>query len=157
MGVMKPIIPPPVIGLLFAIAMWMLAKGAADLTGDYSIILPGQAWAAALIAGAGLAIDLVSIAAFFRRKTTVNPLTPSKTNTLVVDGFYSFSRNPMYLGILMILTGWTLWLGNILNLVLLGLFIWVINELQIKPEEKALRKKFGAEYEAYCKRVRRWI
>ena len=157
MGVMKPIIPPPVIGLLFAIAMWMLAKGAADLTGGYSIILPGQAWVAAVIAGAGLAIDLVSIAAFFRRKTTVNPLTPSKTNALVGDGFYRFSRNPMYLGILMILTGWGLWLGNVLNLVLLGLFIWVINELQIKPEEKALREKFGAAYEAYCKRVRRWI
>ena len=157
MGVMKPIIPPPVIGLLFAIAMWMLAKGAADLTEGYSIILPGQAWAAAVIAGAGLTIDLVSIAAFFRRKTTVNPLTPSKTNALVVDGFYRFSRNPMYLGILMILTGWGLWLGNILNLALLALFIWVINELQIKPEEKALREKFGAAYEAYCKRVRRWI
>lgn len=157
MGVMKPIIPPPVIGLVFAIAMWMLAKGASDLTGRYTVILPGQAWAAALIAGAGLAIDLVSIAAFFRRKTTVNPLTPSKTNALVIDGFYRFSRNPMYLGILMILTGWTLWLGNVLNIVLLGLFIWVINELQIKPEEKALREKFGAEYEAYCKRVRRWI
>lgn len=154
---MKPIIPPPVIGLVFAIAMWMLAKGAADLTGSYTVILPGQAWAAALIAGAGLAIDLASIAAFFRRKTTVNPLTPSKTNALVIDGFYRFSRNPMYLGILMILTGWTLWLGNILNIVLLGLFIWVINELQIKPEEKALREKFGADYEAYCKRVRRWI
>ena len=157
MGVMKPIIPPPVIGLLFGLAMWLLARGASDLTGDYAVALPGQAQAAALIAGAGLAVDLVSIAAFFRRRTTVNPLTPSKTNALVIDGFYRFSRNPMYLGILMILIGWGLWLGNILNLVLLGLFIWVINELQIKPEEKALREKFGAEYDAYCKRVRRWI
>lgn len=157
MGVMKPIIPPPVIGLLFGLAMWLLARGASDLTGDYAVALPGQRWAAALIAGAGLAVDLVSIAAFFRRRTTVNPLTPSKTNALVIDGFYRFSRNPMYLGILMILIGWGLWLGNILNLVLLGLFIWVINELQIKPEEKALREKFGAEYDAYCKRVRRWI
>lgn len=149
----QPLVPPPIIGLLFGLAMWGLARGAPDYAGAF----PGQLWAAALIAGAGLAIDLVSIGAFFKRKTTVNPLTPAKTNALVIDGLYRFSRNPMYLGLLMILAGWALYLGNILNVALLGLFVWAINELQIKPEEKALREKFGADYDAYCKRVRRWI
>jgi len=150
---MKPLIPPPVIGLLVGLAMWILAHSAVG----FSVRFAGQAWAASALAGAGLAIDLVSIGAFFRRKTTVNPLTPSKTNALVVEGLYRFSRNPMYLGMLMILTGWGVWLGNPLNLVCLALFVWVLNEVQIKPEERALREKFGADYDAYCKRVRRWI
>lgn len=153
MRAMKPIIPPPIIGLVCAFAMWALANSAPGLV----ITFPGQFWFAFLIAGAGLAIDLVSMAAFFKRKTTVNPLTPSKTNTLVIEGLYRFSRNPMYLGMLLILIGWALWLGNIINIIPIFLFIWIINEAQIKPEEKALQELFGDDYDAYCKRVRRWI
>lgn len=150
---MKPLIPPPIIGLVCAFAMWALANSAPGLV----ITFPGQFWSAVVIAGAGLAIDLFSVAAFFKRKTTVNPLTPSKTNTLVVEGLYRFSRNPMYLGMLLILIGWGLWLGNGLSVVFILLFIWVLNEMQIKPEEEVLREKFGDDYTAYCKRVRRWI
>ena len=150
---MNPIVPPPIIGLVVGLTMWILAKSAVG----YSVYFTGQAWAASLIAGTGIAIDLVSIGAFFRHKTTVNPLTPSKTNTLVVEGLYRFSRNPMYLGMLMMLTGWALWLGNPLNVIFLALFVWMLNEVQIKPEERALRDKFGEDYDAYCRRVRRWI
>ena len=150
---MTPIVPPPVIGLIVGLAMWILAKSAVG----YSVYFTGQALAASIIAGTGLAIDLVSVGAFFRRKTTVNPLTPSKTNTLVVEGLYRFSRNPMYLGMLMMLTGWGLWLANPLNVVFLALFVWMLNEVQIKPEERALSEKFGEDYDAYRRRVRRWI
>lgn len=153
MGLMKPIIPPPIIGIAFAFVMWLLAKASSGLV----VTFPYQLWLAALTAGAGLTIDLISIAAFFKRKTTVNPLTPSKTNTLVVEGLYRISRNPMYLGMLLILIGWGIWLGQPLNIVPILLFIWVINEAQIKPEERALREIFGEEYDSYCAKVRRWI
>ena len=63
----------------------------------------------------------------------------------------------MYLGMLLILIGWGIWLGQPLNIVPILLFIWVINEAQIKPEERALREIFGEEYDAYCAKVRRWI
>lgn len=150
---MKPLIPPPLLGLLFGAAMWGLARGAPD----FGVAFPGQLWIAVAIAAAGLAIDLVSIAAFFKRKTTVNPLAPAKAKALVTCGLYRISRNPMYLGMLLILIGWGVWLGSLLNIAIAALFVWAITELQIKPEEKALREKFGPAYDDYCARVRRWI
>ena len=151
---MKPLIPPPALGLLFGLAMWALARSSAP---DFAFAFPGQLWAALAVGGAGLAIDLVCVAAFFKRKTTVNPLAPAKAKALVTDGLYRISRNPMYLGMLLILFGWGVWLGSSLNIALIALFVWAITELQIKPEERALRDKFGQAYDDYCARVRRWI
>ena len=84
-------------------------------------------------------------------------MQPEKATRLVVGGLYRISRNPMYLGMLMVLIGIALWLGNPLNIALIGLFVALITELQIKPEEARLAEVFGDEYAAYKTRVRRWI
>lgn len=150
---MKLLIPPPVQGLIAGLAIWGLAKWFPE----YALTLPGQMPLAVAIAGSGLLIDLVSVFAFLLAKTTVNPLSPQNTNTLVVSGLYKISRNPMYLGMLLILTGWTIWLGNPLGVLPVFLFVVSITYLQIKPEERALEEKFGDSYRDYKQRVRRWI
>lgn len=133
--------------------MWWIARSSGLPSADFPFRIP----LAAALAGAGLLIDLVSVAAFIRARTTVNPLAPDKANALVVGGLYRFSRNPMYLGMLLILAGWAAWLAQPLALPVLIVFIVLIEILQIRPEERALEEKFGDDYRAYKKRVRRWI
>ena len=106
---------------------------------------------------AGLTIVAIAISHFLAAKTTINPMTPDNAGRLVKTGLYKISRNPMYLGVLLLLLGWAAYLQNILSFAPPLLFVVSMTLLQIKPEEKALRAKFGTEYEAYCHRVRRWI
>ena len=149
----RPVIPPPIIALAAGALMWAIARKA----GLPALDFPGRIPVAAALAGAGLLIDLVSVAAFVRARTTVNPLAPERANALVVSGLYRFSRNPMYLGMLMILLGWAAWLAQPLALAPVAAFVVLIEVLQIRPEEKALEEKFGEDYREYKKRVRRWL
>ena len=150
---MRPLIPPPLLALAAGALMWAIARKAGLAAAEF----PGRAPFAAGLAGAGLLLDLVSVAAFIRARTTVNPLAPSRTNALVVSGLYRWSRNPMYLGMLLILLGWAAWLAQPLALLPVALFVILIERMQIIPEERALEEKFGEEYRAYKRRVRRWI
>lgn len=133
--------------------MWGIARGVSGL----SFVLPFQKGVGTVIIAAGLALDLISIGAFFRRKTTISPLAPDKTSALVTGGLYALSRNPMYLGIAVILVGFAIRLGNPVSALVIPIFIWYNTKFQIKPEEEVLSEKFGAEYDAYRKKVRRWI
>ena len=94
---------------------------------------------------------------FVRAHTTVNPMAPTRARRLVTSGVFSRTRNPMYLGMLLVLAGWGVWLGNAVAWLGLPLFVAVLNVLQIRPEERAMRQRFGAEFERYAARVRRWI
>lgn len=150
---MKLKIPPPVQGLIVALIIWALARW----SGDWRVDFPGRAslvWSLVIV---GVAIEIIAGLMFVRAKTTVNPLRPEKANRLVVGGLYRFSRNPMYLALALILMGWALHLMNPLGAIPIIAWVWYITEYQIKPEEAALREKFGDDYAAYCKRVRRWI
>lgn len=105
----------------------------------------------------GVAIILAGFLAFLRAKTTVNPLTPEATTAMVTSGIYRFSRNPMYLGFLVVLTGWAMYLSNLLAFAFLPLFVLYINRFQIVPEERALCAKFSHVFTAYKCSVRRWL
>lgn len=106
-----------------------------------------------------LSCALIMIAAiqFVLAKTTANPFTPGSATLLVTRGIYKLSRNPMYVGFLMMLMVWGVFLGNALSLLWLPLFVLYLNRFQIMPEEKALLAKFGDSYDRYLKSVRRWI
>lgn len=149
----RPVIPPPALALLLAGVMWGIARQ----TDVFPVDFTGRLAAAASLAMAGLIFDLVSVVAFIRARTTVNPLAPHRTSALVVKGLYRFSRNPMYLGMLLILSGWAVFLAEPLTLVPVAIFAALIEAMQIRPEERALEEKFGEDYRAYKKRVRRWI
>ncbi len=133
--------------------MWGLAKQTSfgsiefELSGKLSLV----------ILFVGLAIDVAAIIPFLVAKTTVNPMKPGRASQLVTSGIYKYSRNPMYLGTLVLLMALMIWLGTAINIVFLALFVWYITIFQIKPEEKVLEELFADEYLNYKVKVRRWI
>ncbi|MFM2422258.1 MAG: hypothetical protein RL291_788 [Pseudomonadota bacterium] len=148
-------IPPPIVGAIAAAGAWLVA-GMPGLAALSSVPAPRLILAGAL-AAAGLVIDLAGVLAFLRAKTTVNPLRPDRTSQVVDTGIYAFTRNPMYLGFALVLAGWITLLGSVAGGLALPAFIAYITRFQIEPEERHLRAKFGAAYDAYCARVRRWV
>jgi len=105
----------------------------------------------------GLILDLSSLFLFLWQRTTPHPFREQKTTSLVTSGFYRISRNPMYLGLLLLLIGWTIYLGSLSGLIIPPLFIWVITQQQIIHEEKILTTKFAQAYINYQQQVRRWL
>ncbi len=146
-------VPPPVIGIIAAVSMWLLSKYFPVLRLQF----PLQTSIAALILITGLLIDLSALWSFRKARTTINPLKPENTSSVVTTGIYQYSRNPMYLGMLLILIAVATYLGSLSSLVILPLFVMVLNVSQIVPEEKILTNLFGSAYVDYTKRVRRWI
>ena len=146
-------VPPLIVVAIAALLMWAVARAAPRLTLTY----PGRAFVAAALLIAGIAVVVMGVRAFHRASTTVDPRFPDKASHIVSSGIYRFTRNPMYLGMLVVLTAWMAWLSNVGAIVILALFALYITRWQIVPEERALAEKFGAEYEVYCKSVRRWV
>lgn len=106
---------------------------------------------------AGMLIMTGAAASFVRRHTTLHPQQPQVSNTLVTDGLFRYSRNPMYLGMALCLAGWALWLAQVWAWPGVAVFVAVITRWQIVPEERILAAKFGGAYAAYCRRTRRWL
>jgi protein-S-isoprenylcysteine O-methyltransferase Ste14 len=146
-------IPPVVQVVIFAILMWLLERWFPAAT----VELPARLWVAVLPAVAGIAIALSGVWAFRRAKTTVDPRVPDQASSLVTGGIYRYSRNPMYLGFLLALLGWAIYLTNPFSLLMLPVFVLVMNRLQIVPEERFMLAKFGTEFDNYKASVRRWI
>jgi protein-S-isoprenylcysteine O-methyltransferase Ste14 len=111
----------------------------------------------ACVAFGGLWVALVGVAAFRNAQTTVDPLHPDRATRLVAAGVYRWTRNPMYLGFVLMLIGLAVALQSAVGLAIAGLTAVLLQRLQIIPEERILRQRFGEEYAAYCRRVRRWL
>lgn len=111
----------------------------------------------AAISLAGGCISLAGILSFRRARTTVNPLKPKNTSSLVTLGIYRFTRNPMYLGLLLVLLAWAVFLSSAWAIVGPVAFVLYINRFQIAPEERVMATMFGASYAQYKARVRRWL
>jgi protein-S-isoprenylcysteine O-methyltransferase Ste14 len=84
-------------------------------------------------------------------------MIPHESSALVTDGLYRFSRNPIYVADALVLVAVALLVANALALLVLPLFVAYLDRFQIRPEERALRERFGAQFEAYCREVRRWL
>jgi len=146
-------IPPVVVVAIFVAVMWAISA-----TMPYgSVDAPWADSIAVLLATAGGGIALSGVITFRLNRTTVDPRVPEKTSTLVDSGIYRFTRNPMYLGFLIALIGWTVHLANGFSAVLLPAFVLYMNRFQIQPEERALSGMFGNHFEQYMATVRRWI
>lgn len=105
----------------------------------------------------GLCFDLLAIRQFHRAHTTINPLSPVRTSVVVQDGIYKVSRNPMYVGMLLLLAAWAVYPENWVAFLPLALFVVLIVRLQILPEERILQQRFGQAYADYRHSVRRWL
>lgn len=146
-------IPPPIVGLVIAAGMWALTHVPPVLQLPKLLRL-SVALALAVI---GAAVAIGGVVSFHRAKTTVNPLKPETSATLVSTGVYAFTRNPMYLGMALVLVGWTAYLASVWSLVGPVLFALYITRFQIIPEERVLDRLFGEPFAEYKKRVRRWL
>jgi len=146
-------IPPLAVFLLAAMAMWALAR----LLPAAGFMLPARLLVlVALVIASGI-VGVAGIIAFRRHETTVDPTRPHKTTSLVVAGIYRRTRNPMYLGLALLLGAWAAYLANAVALLVIPAFIVYMNRFQIRPEERALLENFGADYRRYMSDVRRWI
>jgi protein-S-isoprenylcysteine O-methyltransferase Ste14 len=146
-------VPPPVVAILVAAAMWLLARWWP--IAQFSV--PSPVLTGFAVAAAGGIVSTAGVREFRRVKTTVNPLHPERASSIVTTGIYRRTRNPMYVGISLVLLGCFLAFGGLSAAVGLPAFVWYITRFQILPEERTLEAKFGAEYSAYRASVRRWL
>jgi protein-S-isoprenylcysteine O-methyltransferase Ste14 len=142
-------IPPPLLTVFTAAAMWYVAPP--GLFNPYLTVA-----AAVTFALAGI-IGLPALIAFQRSRTTIDPIRIDRTTTLVTHGVYRFTRNPMYLSLVLLLVAWAIWLASPYAALGPILFLLFLDRFQIAPEEKAMYAKFGDSYNEYRMKVRRWI
>ena len=146
-------IPPPVVGLLCAGAMWYLASHTPLLNAPKAALFV----AAVALGTAGILVMLAGVISFRLARTTVNPLKPETATALVTSGVFRHTRNPMYLGMLLVLVGWAAYLSSPAALLGVVAFWLYIERFQIRPEERALEALFGSSFSEYKSRVRRWL
>ncbi|WP_234399115.1 methyltransferase family protein [Pseudoalteromonas sp. T1lg75] len=146
-------IPPLALLVIAALLMWLLTT----LTPSLTFHIWGRFGFALALMLIGAVVAALGVLQFRLAQTTVDPRYPQQSTRLVSGGIYRISRNPMYLGFLLMLSGWALWLANLAAIPVLPLFVIYLNRFQIRPEEHFLRQKFEDEYSQYCRRVRRWL
>jgi protein-S-isoprenylcysteine O-methyltransferase Ste14 len=146
-------VPPPLVAAISALAMWEIANLAPrlDMPATPRVAL------AVVLALIGFSIDIAGLLSFLRAKTTIHPMKPGATSTLVTSGVYALSRNPMYVGLLLVLVAWAVYLSSVWTLAGPATFVLYINRFQIAPEERTLAAMFGATYSQYKRAVRRWL
>ena len=153
MAGLKLKIPPVAQGIIALILIWLSNR----FWPLYRIEINFKNAVSLGIIWLGIVVGGLGVSAFIRMRTTVDPRYPDKASRLVVIGIYKYSRNPMYLAILLVLIGVAVYLGALSSLLVIFLFIGYINRYQIVPEEQLLLEKFGDGYRQYAQRVRRWI
>lgn len=144
-------INPPLITLVIALAMLAVSS----LLPQGRLIPPpwnalGLTWIAL-----GVAMNLWSVRWFRFKQTSINPR--GNPNYLAQEGLYRYTRNPMYLGMLISLLGLSFYLGSLFTLLGPALYVWMLQTQFIRREEQILQVRFGEAYTQYAARVRRWI
>ena len=146
-------IPPPIYMLLTAGLMWWLD----GFLPVMEVITDPWSKLGLIFIVMALFTDGLSLLQFFRAHTTINPLHPEKAEHLVITGMYRFTRNPMYVGLLLLLVGWAVLLGSLTAFIMLPIFVMILTDQQVIPEEEILEQKFGQQYLYYKKSVKRWF
>lgn len=146
-------IPPLVQGVIAILLIWLFDY----YMPIYSVDIIFQGVVALIMICMGGLIGVFGVIEFIKMRTTVDPRYPKKASRLVVSGMYKYSRNPMYLGILLVLLGTSVYLGSISSFIVTFAFVMYINKYQISPEEQSLTQKFGENYKQYLQQVGRWF
>ncbi|MGI9831451.1 methyltransferase family protein [Vibrio vulnificus] len=146
-------IPPVAVFLILIFFMYL----ASEFFSSWSFSLSGRLWFAGVLFGLSGVIGIVGVLAFRQAQTTVNPVKPESASTVVSNGIFAYTRNPMYLALLLLLLAYAIWLENMLAFVGCPLFVVYMNRFQIYPEERVLEGLFGERYLVYKQKVRRWI
>ena len=148
---METKIPPPVVTLIFGFAIYVSRKIFPEIEIQYSSFF------GMILLLLGFFILISAVKLFRNDKTTVNPLSPEQATKLVTNGIFKLSRNPMYLGMAVILASVAVFFNIIGGIIFMALFCLYITKFQIIPEEKAMKELFAQDFEQYMKATRRWI
>jgi len=146
-------VPPLFLFLITALLMWLISLYLPSLEINKQLLLSISFFLMTI----GSAFALIGVNTFKQSKTTVNPTKPQEASTLVIHGIYKRTRNPMYVGILILLVAWAVFLSNLYTLILVIAFVLYMNRFQIEVEERFLALKFSSDFEKYKKSVPRWL
>ncbi len=144
----------PMVQVLIAIALMTLLQNFFPAL-NYSVVFSSTL--VSLLMLIALLIGAFAIYSFNAHQTTVNPSKPETSSKIVNSGIYQYSRNPMYLAMLLALLAYACYLENPLTFSVCVLFVWYIEKYQIRPEERILTSRFGTDYRDYKASVRRWL
>tara|TARA_S200000501_G_C20641700_1_gene663536 strand:+ start:301 stop:747 length:447 start_codon:yes stop_codon:yes gene_type:complete len=144
-------VPPPIITLICGFLIYLSKPFFPELIFNYANIL------SLFFLILGLSIIVISFRLFKKEKTTINPIMIEKASLLVTSGVFKYSRNPMYLGMVLILISISIKFNFYGGVLIVAVFFFFITYFQIIPEEKAMLKLFGKEFIKYKKQTRRWI
>lgn len=143
--------PPPLIAIVFLVFEWLLDRYVPIVSfQSESLRQFGMA-----LAGVTIVLAFIAVIAFFAHRTTLNP--HGKPSTMITGGIYRITRNPMYLSLTLLLIGGAVYLGSVTPFVLPIVFIALITNMFIIPEERMMTELFGEQYTQYAAKVRRWI
>ena len=146
-------VPPPVVTVFLPVVMWGIPR--VTPTFDMPTLL--RVGVAVAIALTGCSCSISGAIAFRRARTTVNPMKPESSSSLVRSGIYGVTRNPMYVGLLLLLVAWAVFLSTPATFLGPVTFFLFIGRFQIVPEERVLSRLFGTRYSEYTRSVRRWL
>ena len=147
---METKIPPPIVTLVFIFLIAYSNRLVEPFSFEYQMPV------GVVIIVCGLSVLISAARVFKQLETTINPMQPSKASKLATIGPFKYTRNPMYLGMSIMLMGFGLIFGAKLTIFLVAMFVLYITFFQIMPEERAMHKKF-TDWEDYCSKVRRWL
>lgn len=147
--------PPPVLLLLFL--LFDVGSSWPATTHLGSVILSWQTCLAIAIGGGSLCLTLSGLLTLTDNKTTLNALHPDRTRTLVTEGCFRFSRNPVYAGFVGLHLATALVLGSVAGMLITPLLIFLLTFLHIQVEEAGMQRLFGLQWEQYCKKTPRWF
>lgn len=146
-------LPPPLVFIILCLAI----KFTSDEFNTLSVNLPFAHIVLIACLVVSVLVGFAGVYEFRKAKTTISPIQVKHASKVVDTGVFSFTRNPMYLSMFVLLFGFAYWQQNILSMLITFIFVFYINRFQIFPEEAALEELFGATYVDYKQRVRRWI
>ena len=147
----SPMVHPPVVALMFIVIAYFLGRFAPLPFSPPAILR----YMGLVLSFVGFLLGIGAFLEFRKARTTLDPHGSAKQ--LVTSGIYRFTRNPIYLGFLLMVIGLPLNSGLYWGIVLAPFYIFLVNRLIIQHEEAYLEKKFGKTYTSYTSRVRRWL
>ena len=148
---MKNKIPPPIVTFFFGLCIYLLQEYFPEFNLEF-LTIPSY-----IFYFAGLTILVLAVRLFKKQNTTVNPIKIENASSLVTSGIFKYSRNPMYLGMVMILFGLALMFNLIGGIFFTLLFAIYITKYQIRPEEEVMERLFGEDFLKYKNSVRMWL
>lgn len=148
---MRNKIPPPIVTLFFGLCIYFSQEHFPESNLEFLTML------SYFLYFAGLTVLILAVRLFKKQNTTVNPIKIENASSLVTSGIFKYSRNPMYLGMVMILLGLAFMFNLIGGILFTLLFAAYITKYQIRPEEEVMERLFGEDFLKYKNSVRVWL